>query len=281
MSVNSKREANLVVVSDLHCGCTLGLHPAKKSRLDEGGFYEPSKLQRIVTEWWDEFWNNWVPRATNNQPYTVVINGDTLDGVHHRATTQVSQNLSDQAKIARTLLEPIVDKCNGRFYMLRGTEAHVGPSGVEEERLAKELGAIPDSIGKHARNELWIEVGDWLTHIMHHIGTTGSTHYESSAVMKELAEGYSEAGRWNERAPDCIVRSHRHRYIKVEVPADGESNIAVVTPGWQLKTPFTYRIAGGRLTQPQFGGLLIRQGNEEAHERHKVWSLSRPKSEVV
>ncbi len=44
------------------------------------------------------------------------------------------------------VLAPIVELCEGRFYMTRGTRAHVGPSGVEEERLAKRLGAKPNEI---------------------------------------------------------------------------------------------------------------------------------------
>jgi len=55
----------------------------------------------------------------------------------------------------------------------------------------------------------------------------------------------------------------------------------MVTPGWQAKTPFSYRIAGARLAPPQFGGLLIRQGDEEPFYREQVWHLSRSKEETA
>lgn len=83
------------------------------------------------------------------------------------------------------------------------------------------------------------------------------------------------AGRWNRRAPDIVVRSHRHRYIKVEVPTWVGNGIGLVTPGWQLKTPFVYRIPGGRASTPQLGAVLIRQGDEELYTRKKVWDIER------
>jgi hypothetical protein len=51
--------------------------------------------------------------------------------------------------------------------------------------------------------------------------------------------------------------------------------MAIVTPGWQAKTPFAWKIPGARLSQPQFGGVLIRKGDEELHSRAKVWRLER------
>jgi len=266
---------NLVVIADLHCGCGLGLCTDEPAHLDDGGEYHASALQRVVWSWWREFWDEWVPRACHNEPFSVVVNGDSLDGVHHNATTQISHNLKDQALIAETILKPIVSRAE-KFFMIRGTEAHVGPSGVEEERLARALGAIPDDTGRHARYELWARVGKGLVHLMHHIGTTGVSHYESSAVMKELTESYAEAGRWRKEPPDVVVRSHRHRHIEVRVPTSLGYGIAFCTAGWQLKTPFTYRTAGGRITTPQIGGSLIRQGDEDLYTRHKTWGVERP-----
>jgi hypothetical protein len=59
----------------------------------------------------------------------------------------------------------------------------------------------------------------------------------------------------------------------------GGDAMAVVTPAWQMKTPFTWKIPGARQSQPQFGGIVIRQGDEELHIRKKVWRLERPEVE--
>jgi len=281
----SKPSPNLIVISDTHCGCKLGLCCPEGAELDDGGTYMPSKMQLKAWAWWDEFWNEWVPKVTRGEPWDIVVNGDALDGVHHNSTTQISHNLEDQTNLAVRILAPIVQKA-AHYYHIRGTEAHVGQSGLEEERLAKRLGAIPDDEGKFARWELWKRVGKDskknpapLCHILHHIGTTGRAAYETSAVQAELIAEFTEAGQNCETPPDYAVRSHRHRYIKALNPSLRSEAAGIVTPGWQLKTPFVWKITGGRVSQPQVGGILIRQGDEEFYSRHFVKKLTRTRVE--
>lgn len=265
---------NVIVVSDLHCGCRMGLLAPEGAVLDGGLEVKPSRLQLKVWELWTEFWDVWVPKVTRGEPYVVVINGDSLDGVHHNSTTQVSHDLNDQANIAADILRPVAERAEA-FYMIRGTEAHGGPSGVEEERLAKSLGAVRTNY-QHATHELWLEVGNCLVHFLHTIGTTGSAAYESSGPQKELINAYAESGQWGRRPPNVVVRSHRHRHIEIRVPTSLGYGIVFVTCGWQLKTPFAYKIAGARQSQPQIGGSLIRQGDEDWFTRHMVWTIDRP-----
>lgn len=263
---------NLVIVSDTHCGCKLALCPPEV-KLDDGGTYLPSPLQRKLHAMWLEFWD-WAKEATHGEPFAVVHNGDAIDGVHHNSTTQISHNLEDQSEAAYQLLKPIVDACEGRYYHIRGTEAHVGKSGIEEERLAKRLGAIPNAEGQYARYDLWKEVGKGLVHCIHHVGSTGSQAYEATAVHKELTEMFIEAARWGRNKPDIIVRSHRHRCIKITIPTDRVVGQAVVTPCWQGKTPFAWKIPGARVATPQFGGVLIRWSEEGfLFSREKVWTV--------
>lgn len=271
---------NLIIISDLHAGSQLGLCP-QVARLDNGGTYHGNKLQAALFREWRNFWDEWVPRTTHGEPFGVVVNGDACDGRHHNATDLVSSNLADQANIAHELLAPVVELCGGRFFLIRGTEAHTGPAAENEERLAIRLGAVKDTDGKAARDELWIEVGDGLVHLLHHIGTTSRQAYESTAVTAELADEYTEAGRNRRDPPDVIVRSHRHRYIEVRVPTAHGYGIAMTTPGWQGKTSFSFRIAGARLSTPQIGGCLVRQGDEELHTRAFCRTMPRPKPEVV
>ena len=151
---------------------------------------------------------------------------------------------------------------------------------AEEERLAETLGAVQNKEGQYARWELWLRVGNGkghLCHFLHHIGTTGSAAYESTAVHKELIESFVEAGRWGDEPPQVVVRSHRHRHFEERIPGAAGYIIATVTPAWQGKTPFTWKIPGARIAQPQFGGVLIRAGDEELHSRFRVWRLERPK----
>ena len=273
---------NLVVVSDIHAGCRLALLPPEGIELDDGGHYSPSDLQLKTWAMWREFWHEWVPLVTRGEPFAVCVNGDSMDGNHHNATTQISHNPVDQKRIAKAILEPIVQMCEGRFYMVRGTEAHVGQSAHAEEDLAEDLGAIPDEHGNHARYCLWARLGKRLVHIAHHIGTTGSMAYETTALTKELADLCADAGRWGKEAPDVVVRSHRHRFAQSTLPSRNGNCTCVTTPGWQLKTPFAHKIPGGRTTEPQMGGILVRAGDEDViYTRHMVWELDRPREVAI
>jgi len=270
---------NLVIVSDLHCGDQVGLCPLKGAVLDSGGIYKPNKVQIVMAKLFDTFWSTWVPHVTHGEEYDIVVNGDVIDGHQAKSTHQITNNLATQRKIAYEVLAPIVDRCKGQLYMIRGTPYHSGESGEEEETLAKMLGATPNSDNQYARYELWKKVGDKLVHIMHHIGTTSSSAYEATAVHKELTEELTESARWGETPPNIVVRSHRHRYLEVKIAAEASYAISLVTPGWQAKTPFAYKIPGARLSPPQFGGILIRQGDEEIFTRSKVWNLKRARVE--
>lgn len=273
---------NIVVISDTHAGCSFGLCVPLVT-LDSGGEYRASRLQLAVYKAWQEWWGEWVPLFTRGEPWILVMNGDAIDGRHHRATTQISQNLTDQKNIAKMLLSPIIsDKNCAGYYHIRGTEAHVGPSGEDEEELAKSLGAIPDENGNSARWQLWMRLDRALIHFSHHIGTTASSAYESTAVYKEMVEAMNEAGRWGDEPPDVIVRSHRHRQFETTVATEKGMGKSIVTPGWQLSTPFVHRLASGRAGTPHVGGYVIRTGDQdEVYSRFKVWKIKRPKEVVI
>jgi len=273
---------NLIVVSDTHAGCRLALYnPHDRIRLDDGGFYQPSELQEQMWALWREFWDEWVPTVTRGEPYDIVHNGDVIEGVHHNSTTQISHNINDQKRIAVAALKPEVEKCHlmgGTFYSVRGTGAHVGQSSIFEEEVAAILGARPNKVGQHSRYDLWKRVGGKqgaLVHLLHHIGTTSSAAHEASAVNAELTAEYVEAARWHREPPDYVVRSHRHRSIAVDLDSARGYAAGIVTPAWQGKTPFAWKVAGARISEPQFGGILIRSGDEEHYYRRKVWSIER------
>lgn len=277
----------VVNIADTHSGCQLALCPPEVP-LDNGGLYEVSGLQLKLWHWWEEFWGDWVVRVTKGEPFAVVHNGDPQEGVHHRANTQISQNEADQQRVAEMTLRPVKEKAEGGFYMLRGTNAHGGESDQNTEKLAKALGAVPEIIGNpkgkddgiinYSRNELWLRLGGpdgTLIHYLHHIGTSSSLGYEATALTKEFEQSLVEAARWGYPPPDFIVRAHRHRHFKMEIATRNVYGIAEILPGWQLKTPLVWRIAGARLTTPQCGGTLIRRGDREHYSVAKVWSINR------
>lgn len=273
---------NLVVVSDTHCGDRLGLYnPAEKLKLDDGGYYLVSEFQAQMWTLWREFWDEWVPTVTRGEPYDICHNGDVIEGTHHNATHQISHNINDQKRIAVAALLPEVARCKqsgGTYYHIRGTAAHVGQSSIFEDEVAEALGAKPNGQGQYARYDLWKRVGGKggpLVHLLHHIGVTSSAAHESSAVNAELTAEYVEAARWNREPPDYVVRSHRHRSIAVDLNSAKGYATGIVTPAWQGKTPFSWKVAGARISEPQMGGIAIRRGSEEHYYRRKVWGFDR------
>src|SRR3972149_6399515 len=114
------------------------------------------------------------------------MNGDALDGVHHNSVTQVSHNLKDQSAIAYTVLSEITNKAKDGYYHVRGTEAHVGKSAQEEERLAEALGAPPSFFPPPP-------------------APPGPPPKESTAAQRELVEAFVEAGRWGDEPPQVVV----------------------------------------------------------------------------
>jgi len=270
---------NCIVISDTHIGDQLALCPPSFT-LRHGGIYYPSKFQKIINDCWDSFWNKWVPKATKNEPYCIVINGDWLEGRHHRSTHQITQDKSDQAKMAYEIIAPLNDLCKGMLYLVGGTDAHAGIGSEDEEEFAQQVGAIPDANGNRCRFELFLQIGDALCHFAHHIGVTSSMAYEATALGKEYSEFCAESARWNRPIPDIIVRSHRHRHIESKVPTAKGNGIIFVTASWQLKTPFVYRMPGGRVTTPMIGGSLIRQGDEDFFTRHKIWETARTETVI-
>lgn len=206
------------------------------------------------------------------------------DELNKQSTTQITHNLKDQENIAVEVLSEIKanKRCKG-IYLIRGTEAHSGASSECEERIGERIKSVKID-GNYSHYELWLRFGKKrnLAHFSHHIGTTNSAAYKSTAVLRELIEAYVEAGKNKNEAPDIVVRSHRHNYIQVIEPSKKVNAISLTTPAWQLKTPFAYRQLLGRTALPQIGGLIIREGDEvPIYVRTFILDIERPKEVCV
>jgi hypothetical protein len=272
--LSKRREAlPLVVISDLHVGCGMAVMPKEGVQVDGANFVNPSPIQRKLADWWDEFWG-WV-QAECPDGYDICANGDLIDGMHHQNATHWTANEGVQVKAAVTLLEAPFKKAR-RKLVVRGTETHVGKSGMHEEAIAKLLGAEPSAEGTDSHWEIYYRLGRHLVHLTHHIGTSSSPFAESGALNREMVHGYVEAGRWSDEPAAMYVRSHRHTCGVFGHPSQHGMNWSVTTPAWQLKTPYGYR-SGFRQQRPQVGGIICVAGDNSPYV--KVWTrtVSRPK----
>lgn len=256
----------VVVVSDIHAGSSVAVCPPDFV-CDDGQEVRLSDAQRALWAQWRLFWDEFVPRVTGGEDYAVVINGDVTEGNHHKAVQTISENESDHIRAAVELLQPVRDKA-AKLYIVRGTEAHVGPSGGLEEQVARQVRADSDGPIK-SHWQLWMDLGPHLIHCSHHVGTTSSTSYEHSALSRELAANLLESAQWGERPADVIVRSHRHRYSTATLPTSRGTAEVIVTPAWQLRTAFAWKKVSMRL--PQVGGVVLGYDEWGLFTRRMVW----------
>jgi len=263
----------VIAISDLHIGSLSGLCPPK-AYLDGGGPYSPNKFQKSLWRFWRHFWDVFVPsQITGAERVVIVLNGDLIDGVHHNNVGLWTNDPDTQAACAEDLLAPL--KTTGQVFVVRGTEAHSGPGSKSEERIAKHLGCLADETGNYSQWQLWLNVDGVVMQFAHHIGVTSSAAYETSAPMREMITGLVEASQWGQALPHVFVRSHRHRFVPVSIPTQYGRFQCIITPGWQLRTPFAERI--DRMRMPHIGGCVfhIEKGKCECQE--KLYPLPGPK----
>ena len=269
------RLKRVVTLSDLHVGSTIGLWPGRHP-IEGGGIYEANKFQ----QWLLECWHTAVDEIIHIRPKpVVVVNGDAIQGVNMKDGQLVTPQKNIQSEAAFTLLHP-VSKASRRFYMTRGTEWHEGKAADDVELLAKELGAIPNpATGQWTWPELFLNLGEPtdpeeespVIHFAHHIGRSSVPWYESTIPLRDMLMFLAELWRFfGKQAPNVkmTVRSHRHRFIHVDVPPNLH---ALVTPSWQLKTAFGYQVASSML--PIIGYNIVEYDGREIIVRKRIFPL--------
>jgi hypothetical protein len=268
---------SIIAISDLHVGSTVGLC-APGTRLIDGGTYGLNKFQETLWNYWKHFWKKFVPEVCEgSKSISIVINGDCIDNVHHGTVNIFSNDIEIQEVAATRVIESIYEFCPlhiSHLFMVIGTEVHSGPAGESERRIARTIHAEPDEDGNIAPYQRWIYVDNTLFQFAHHIGVTSSAAYESSAPMREMVAGMVEAAEWGRPLPDVFVRSHRHRFIEVPVPTENGRIRAVITPSWQLRTPFVERI--DRMRMPHIGCVVFNVERKLCQVREKLYPLPDP-----
>jgi hypothetical protein len=273
----------VVAVSDLHIGSTVALCPPEGIEVADKGIYMPNKFQKTLWKYWLNFWTEYVPRATQGaEKVILVINGDTIDGVHHKTINIATPSWQAQESAAVSILAKTFSLCPVKFvhkFVVKGTDAHVDVSGVSEERIAEAIGAETNDIGEYASYQWRLDVGGMIFQFAHHIGVTSSAAYESSAPMREMVAGLVEAAQWDRSMPDVIVRSHRHRFIPVSIPSVRGRIHSVITPAWQLRTPFVERI--DRMRMPHIGGVVFIVEDRRCQVLEKLYPLPEQKARKI
>ena len=242
---------NIVVcVGDTHCGSTVGLCPPEGLELDDEGLYLPSKAQNWLWNNWEEAWGKVksVKRKNRKAKLHLILNGDLIDGDHHR-TTQIATGLTGvhMRCAMESLRVPLALKPN-TIHVLRGTPSHVGRAGGSEEGIARALKAAswpvvgdPDTGMKSSYSRV-IQVGNTRFDIKHH-GRMGRRAHTKGPYMRWFAQDiFFNHIMDGDDPPDVAIRSHFHQFAdsgrihKIKTRA-------VALPAWQLATEYVHRVA--------------------------------------
>ena len=261
----------VLIVSDLHVGSIVGLWP-ERHQIEGGGIYEANASQK----WLFSCWKKMLAEAQKLRP-VVIINGDTIQGVHSKDGQIIGATVSAQCSAAFALLEPL-SKAASRLYFIRGTEWHDGKSAQDIEVLAMSLGAVPGPDGQYSRWELYLDIGGAVIHFTHHVGASSVAWYEATVPWRDalmLLSELSRSFRCDMPGVKMIVRSHRHRFIHVNTP----DMAALVTPAWQLRTAFVFKKAPALM--PHIGYVVLEWDGKDLIAKPRLFSAPPPDVERI
>lgn len=248
----------LAVVSDVHCGSTVGLCCPESVDLDDGGTYEPSPAQRWLYEGWEKFWARVAQVKKGADQFGILTNGDLVDGDHHGTVQIVTRDLQVQFWILRKVFEPVLALKPDFLAVVRGTEAHVGKNASTEESFARwahkeGVKVLRDSGTKmYSHWHLRAMLGDCRIDAAHHGRIGGRTWTKASGVATLAAQIMLEHANRGEDLPDLALRSHFHTFVDTH---DMYRTRLIQTPAWQLHTAFAHKVVPEVLSD--IGGLIL------------------------
>lgn len=231
----------ILVLSDLHVGSTVGLWPADFIS-NEGNPIGQNHFQKWLWKCWLDM-NEWVAKVTDGQPYDIVINGDIVDGIHHKTLQVMTPDLGDQVTAVKQILGALMER-SSTIHIIKGTESH---TLNQEIAVGRALGASKNKAnGQHAWDVLDLEMNGKLYNFAHHISATARTYLEASAHSIMLGNLTHARARAKKRVPDVMIRAHRHRH---GIWQDG-NQISAITGAWQGLTRYGFKVVPDAIPQP-------------------------------
>ncbi len=248
----------IAAFSDPHAGSTLGLHPPGPTLLDDGGEYRPNRLQGWLWEGWTD-WVGQVKAARKGADFTILVNGDACDGLHHRTQQLISGLIPIQFDIFRACIDPLLALSPDRIIFTRGTPAHVGENGENEESAAKAIAREGYTVVREldTQTHTWWhyfgEYGPLYLDAAHHGSGLGNLPWtKPNAARRNAAALFMDYALEKRRHPDLVLRAHVHR------TADSGNDYPVryiAMPAWQMKTGFSHQRHTNTL--PDIGGVIV------------------------
>lgn len=222
--------AGVVIVSDLHCGSSVGLWPDGCETETGNTVNIGNNLhQRWLWECWEDATER-VLKHFDGKLFYLICNGDLIEGKHHGTTELVVSKNMEHAHAAIECLQPLASQA-ARSFFIAGTECHVGDY---EKYICSKLNGI------WCADKALIEVNGTLMDVAHHMPTSSRAYLEAGAMSITLGNARLNYARSGHRVPQIYARGHRHTGGHY---SDGRA-LFVVTPAWQVLTRYGHKVVG-------------------------------------
>lgn len=237
-----KKPIGAIVVSDIHVGSNVALWPPDGELSESGNVVSFGKNYHQAWLW--QVWLDTIKTAKEyfgNDPWVLILNGDLVEGDHHRSKEVVAIDESDHMEAAVKCLRPFVEAAT-KTYVVRGTMCHVKSF---ERVIAKELKAT------YAEDSLLLEIHGTLIDAKHHMPTSGRAYLEAGAMSITMGNARLNYARVGHRLPKVFLRGHRH---VGGVYTDG-TGAFIVTGAYQFLTRHGKKVVGDSICRPAFAIL--------------------------
>lgn len=228
----------LAVVSDLHCGSTVGLmHPESEQESGNSIGFGRNVHQAWLWQCWQQMEER-VQEICDGWPYALLVNGDATEGIHHRTTEVVATTIAEHVAIATKCLKFLSGNAK-RTLVVKGTECHTHNM---ETVLAQKLGAV-DGVAK----DKWLfRIHGCLIDATHHVGVTSRAYLEASQYSIAMGNARLNYIRAGHEVPRLFLRAHRHCGGTF---SDGDSMMGI-TAAWQFLTRHGRKVVPDSIPRP-------------------------------
>jgi hypothetical protein len=250
-------DALIVPLSDFQTGSNYALFPDRYWEGKNGNTHSPTSRQKAIYQQFIKFTDE-VRAERVGKRLVVVVNGDSIEGVHHNNMDVCTRDLNDQADLHIELINKFAElvdwQAGDLLYYVIGTETHT--NNLEYD-IAKEAGAQQFFDGSYATDHLCLTVNGRELWFVHQGKNAGAGANEGNALRNWLRDIYFDALKAETRPPDVIYSGHFHQPTYQTYVANSNMTFkmvhGIVAPSWQLKTRFAYKVAA--VARNRIGGV--------------------------
>lgn len=236
-------------------------------RLNEGQRIKLNKAQ----QWLWATYQDLLEWAEKLEPFDLVLNGDLIEGIHHRTTEVIGADSADHFECAFETLSPLVEMAS-RTFVVRGTDTHTGPS--TEHGLAKVWKAVPDvKMDRAAWDRLDMDMCGIRCRFVHHGVGTRREWTRASALNVDIASHQLASVYGGQVPPRVIGLGHFHHYAVYH----DDRSLAFRTPSWQFHTRHTMKAVPW--AQNQAGAVMLDWSDLDDGELPRIRSFIRRPNE--